>query len=179
MCDVKCSCHSKEPDYTEIRDEEIRSKICELMSEMLNNPDEHGIYPTSKFIWKMENYCLELRDGKKDEDQIVKEIQSKVFEIIQRSDLESSTLSDLKTLSFIGFGFFDFIKSQIEDYLSGLFKKGYFPGDTVEDSYFVILDHSNNKEENIDDGIVFCDVGLSLENPGEFRVFRFESRKDN
>lgn len=46
-------------DYTEIRDEKIRGKICELMSEMLDNPDENGIYPTSRFMWKMETYILE------------------------------------------------------------------------------------------------------------------------
>ena len=44
-------------DYTEIRDDAIRGKICKLMS------DEHGIYPTSKFMWKMETYCMGLRDG--------------------------------------------------------------------------------------------------------------------
>ena len=47
-----------ETDYTEIADDEIRTKICDLMSEMLDNPDEHGIYPTSKFMWKMEQYIL-------------------------------------------------------------------------------------------------------------------------
>lgn len=48
-------------DYTEIRNNGIRTKICELMSEMLDNPDEHGLYPTSKFMWKMESYILEKR----------------------------------------------------------------------------------------------------------------------
>lgn len=47
-----------EPDYTEIRDDKIRGKICELMSEMLDNPDEHGIFPTSRFMWKMETFIL-------------------------------------------------------------------------------------------------------------------------
>ena len=45
-------------DYTEIRDDRIRSKICALMSEMLDNPDEHGIYPTSKFMWEMETFII-------------------------------------------------------------------------------------------------------------------------
>ena len=47
-----------EPDYTKIRDDRIRGVICDLMSEMLDNPDEHGIYPTSKFTWKMETFIL-------------------------------------------------------------------------------------------------------------------------
>ena len=55
-------------DYTEIRNQAIRGKICELMSEMLDNPDKQGIYPTSRFMWKMETYILkglkkDLRSG--------------------------------------------------------------------------------------------------------------------
>lgn len=46
-------------DYTLIKNERIRTKICDLMSEMLDNPDEHGIYPTSRFMSKMENFILE------------------------------------------------------------------------------------------------------------------------
>jgi len=41
-----------EIDYTEIRDDEVRSAVCRIMSEMLDNPDEYGIYPTSRFMWK-------------------------------------------------------------------------------------------------------------------------------
>lgn len=45
-------------DYTEIRDDRIRSKICTLMSEMLDNPDKDGLYQTSKFMWEMETFIL-------------------------------------------------------------------------------------------------------------------------
>lgn len=48
-------------DYTKIRDHRIRGKICNLMSEMLDNPDKCGIYPTSKFMWKMETFILSER----------------------------------------------------------------------------------------------------------------------
>ena len=51
----------------EIRDDRVRSVICELMSEMLDNPDDCGIYPTSRFMWRVETYILNLlaetRDG--------------------------------------------------------------------------------------------------------------------
>ncbi len=53
------------PDYTEIRDSRIRGKICELMSEMLDNPDMSGIYPTSRFMWKMETFILSEIKGEK------------------------------------------------------------------------------------------------------------------
>ena len=52
--------HDNALDYTIIRDEKIRSKVCELMSRMLDNPDEHGIYPTSRFLWEVETYILDL-----------------------------------------------------------------------------------------------------------------------
>ncbi len=48
-----------EPDYTKIQDDRIRGVICDLMSEMLDNPDESGIYPTSRFMWKMESFVLD------------------------------------------------------------------------------------------------------------------------
>ena len=47
-----------EYDYTQIRDSRIRGIICALMSEMLDNPAENGIYPTSKFMWQMETFIL-------------------------------------------------------------------------------------------------------------------------
>ena len=49
---------SDEIDYTEIRDDRIRTAICRLMYAMLDNPDKHGIYPTSRFMWKMETFIL-------------------------------------------------------------------------------------------------------------------------
>jgi hypothetical protein len=56
-----------EPDYTEIKDEEVRGKICEFMSEMLDNPGEGGIFPTSRFMWKMERYILDRSKGLQDD----------------------------------------------------------------------------------------------------------------
>jgi len=45
-------------DYTEITDHRVRAKICEIISEMLDNPDEHGIFPTSRAMWKLESFIL-------------------------------------------------------------------------------------------------------------------------
>ena len=57
-----------EPDYTEIRDEAIRAEVLEIMSEMLDNPDDIGIYPTSRFLWKMETFILGLLEVAKQEN---------------------------------------------------------------------------------------------------------------
>lgn len=65
------------------------------------------------------------------------------------------------------------IESKVDEFLLGLFNKGCFSGDSIKDSYFVICDKDNNKKEDVDEGCVFCDVGISLEIPGEFSVFKF------
>lgn len=60
------------PDYTQIQDDEIRRVICTLMSEMLDNPDENGIYPTSVFMGKMEEFIINLRQSiSNDETHII------------------------------------------------------------------------------------------------------------
>ena len=55
-------------DYTKIRNDVVRSEICRLMSEMLDNPDKNGIYPTSKFMWEMETYILERLETAQHDD---------------------------------------------------------------------------------------------------------------
>ena len=54
---------SSKIDYTDIRDDRIRSEICDIMSEMLDNPLECGLYRTSKFMWKMETFILAEADA--------------------------------------------------------------------------------------------------------------------
>jgi len=48
-------------NYTKIKNKKIRTEIYKLMSDMLDNPDETGIYPTAKFMSEMEDYCLKIR----------------------------------------------------------------------------------------------------------------------
>ncbi len=38
-----------------------RTEICKIISEMLDNPDEYGIYPTSIAYTKLEEYIEEIR----------------------------------------------------------------------------------------------------------------------
>ncbi len=69
-------------DYTEIRDGRIRTEICRLMSEMLDNPNEHGIYPTSKFMWEMETFILKENGMKREEYETqLKVLYGKVIKI--------------------------------------------------------------------------------------------------
>jgi len=46
----------------------VRAEISALLTEMLDNPDEHGIYPTTKFMDALEGYigtiiCLRRAGG--------------------------------------------------------------------------------------------------------------------
>lgn len=38
-----------------------RAKICKIVSEMLDDPDEAGIYPTGTCFTKLEHYLEEVR----------------------------------------------------------------------------------------------------------------------
>ncbi len=40
-----------------------RKKICGIMSDMLDNPDIHGIYPTSTAYTRLEHYVEQVRMG--------------------------------------------------------------------------------------------------------------------
>lgn len=57
-----------DPKWTIIKDDRIRGVICNLMSEMLDNPNKHGIYPTGRFMSKMEQFILDERSESADGD---------------------------------------------------------------------------------------------------------------
>ena len=38
-----------------------RTKICQIISDMLDNPDEYGIYPTSTAYTRLEHYIEQQR----------------------------------------------------------------------------------------------------------------------
>ncbi len=68
------------------------------------------------------------------------------------------------------------IRTQVSNFLLGLYQQGYFAGSTPGDAFFVICDRSNNPQNTVDQGLVFCDVGLAPTKPAEFIVFRFQQK---
>lgn len=68
------------------------------------------------------------------------------------------------------------IRTQVSSFLETLHDAGYFAGETADESFFVICDRTNNPQNTVDQGIVFCDVGLAPNNPAEFIVFRFSQK---
>ncbi len=72
-----------------------------------------------------------------------------------------------------GPGLWSRIASQLNGFLSGLFSQGYFAGTTPQEAFFVTVDNTNNTPDTINQGLVFIDVGVAVNKPAEFVVFRF------
>jgi hypothetical protein len=68
------------------------------------------------------------------------------------------------------------IRTQITNFMLGLFQAGYFAGTTPDEAFFVICDRTNNPQNTVDQGIVFCDIGAAPNKPAEFLVFRFQQK---
>ena len=65
------------------------------------------------------------------------------------------------------------IRTQVASFLLGQHNAGVFAGTTPTESYFVICDRTNNPQVTVDQGIVFCDVGIATNKPGEYLIFRW------
>jgi len=48
-----------------------RQKICDIISEMLDNPDEYGIFPTTIAYDKLEEYIKSIERKTKIENRIM------------------------------------------------------------------------------------------------------------
>lgn len=68
------------------------------------------------------------------------------------------------------------IRTQVSNFLLGLHQAGYFAGTSPDESFFVICDRTNNPQNTVDQGLVFCDVGIAPNKPAEFIVFKFQQK---
>jgi|GEM_PF-2285284 len=68
------------------------------------------------------------------------------------------------------------IRTQLTSFLLGLYQAGYFAGTSPEDAFFIICDRTNNPQNTVDQGLVFCDIGIAPNKPAEFIVFRFQQK---
>lgn len=68
------------------------------------------------------------------------------------------------------------IRTQLSNFLLGLYQAGYFAGTSPSEAFFVICDRSNNPQNTVDQGIVFCDIGIAVNKPAEFIVFKFQQK---
>jgi len=65
------------------------------------------------------------------------------------------------------------IRTQLSNFLLGLHQSGYMAGTSPSESFFVICDRTNNPQNTVDQGLVYCDIGIAPNKPAEFIVFSF------
>ncbi|WNO11500.1 phage tail sheath family protein [Teredinibacter sp. KSP-S5-2] len=62
-------------------------------------------------------------------------------------------------------------------YLSKVYESGALLGDDEQSAFFVRCDGTNNPAENVEQGLLVCEVGVALAKPAEFIVFRIGRRE--
>lgn len=65
------------------------------------------------------------------------------------------------------------LTNTIDEFLSSLFRQGQLYGDNQEQAYFIKIDETINKPEDIKQGILNAEIGVALSRPAEFIVFKF------
>lgn len=65
------------------------------------------------------------------------------------------------------------IRGQVEGFLGRLYRAQYFKGASAAEAFRVVCDGTNNTATTIALGLVYCDVYLATQTPGEFLVFTF------
>ncbi|HRE88876.1 MAG TPA: phage tail sheath subtilisin-like domain-containing protein [Myxococcota bacterium] len=67
------------------------------------------------------------------------------------------------------------LERQISGFLRDLWNKGFFRGDTPEDSFYVKCDDETNPKEVRDAGMVVIECGVAPVRPAEYLVFRVQA----
>ena len=67
---------------------------------------------------------------------------------------------------------------QVSGFLLDLWRKGYFAGSTPEQGFYVRCDEELNPPENVDKGILTCEVGIAIVQPVEFFKITLTAEKD-
>ena len=97
--------------------------------------------------------------------------QRRLFQFVEKSVFNSTHIHVFQNN---GPALWSAIRLQVTNFLLVLFKAGYFAGTTPSEAFFVICDSTNNPQQTIDLGLVYCDVGLATNKPAEFCVFSFQ-----
>jgi hypothetical protein len=62
----------------------------------------------------------------------------------------------------------DLVQRRTSEFLSGLYTKGMFAGGNPEQAFFVKCDAETNPPEQVDSGMLICDIGVAPVSPAEF-----------
>ena len=64
------------------------------------------------------------------------------------------------------------VKRTIEDFLLNEYQSGALLGDRADRAYFVKCDRSTMSQNDLDNGRLICQIGVSPLKPAEFVIFR-------
>ncbi|MBU0553583.1 phage tail sheath subtilisin-like domain-containing protein [Myxococcota bacterium] len=67
----------------------------------------------------------------------------------------------------------------IASFLMDLREQGMLSGQTPEEAFFVRCDHETNPPEDVERGMLTCDIGLAITRPVEFIIFRLSQRLED
>ena len=62
------------------------------------------------------------------------------------------------------------VRTRVTEFLSDLHSKGMFVGGNADEAFFVQCDAENNPPDQVDNGILLCDVGVAPVSPAEFMM---------
>jgi hypothetical protein len=71
------------------------------------------------------------------------------------------------------------VSRSLRTFLEQLFLQGYFRGAVASEGFYVVCDESTNPPENIDSGILVCEIGLAPVSPAEFITFRISQQMED
>ncbi len=60
------------------------------------------------------------------------------------------------------------VRTRVHEFLAGLYQKGMLAGGNLEEAFFVKCDAETNPPEQVDSGMLICDVGVAPVHPAEF-----------
>jgi phage tail sheath protein FI len=66
------------------------------------------------------------------------------------------------------------VRQSITNFLFNVWREGRFVGATPEEAFFVKCDRSTMTQDDIDNGLLVCMIGIATEIPAEFSTFRIE-----
>jgi len=60
------------------------------------------------------------------------------------------------------------VRTRVTEFLGGLYQRGMLAGGNLEEAFFVKCDAETNPAEQVDSGILICDIGVAPVHPAEF-----------
>ena len=76
-------------------------------------------------------------------------------------------------------GLWKSITRDLSFFMEDLWRKGFFQGKSPDEGFYVICDSSTNPPENVDAGVLVCEIGVAPVRPAEFIAFRIHQHMED